>query len=226
MFCQLGSPFSQPKITFKYLGVPNKIGGRGGVTRFFFLIYGIKYEEELYDFTTDAWPNKKREILASGENPAGSVPIVIYGSKVLTQHMATIRYIALELGLGSTSWGNYIQDVIVDEYQFLRDAWVVAAFMGGDKEKFLALIKDKLTVFNALYDKYAMDEVFMSCSLKSKPMFGKAVGKPLWGDIALFGLVRDLIIMDFITKDELPSRILKMYDCMMTMPEIANWCEA
>jgi len=157
----MGTPFSQPKITFKYLGVPNKIGGRGGVTRFFFLMYGIQFDEELYDFTTEAWPNKKREILASGENPAGSVPIVVYGNKTLTQHIATIRYIALDLGLGAGPWGNYIQDIIADEYQFLRDAWVVAAFMGGDKEKFLTLVKDKLTVFNALYYKYATDDVYM-----------------------------------------------------------------
>ena len=61
----------------------------------------------------------------------------------------------------------------------------------------------------------------------TKPLVGPKVGaKPLWGDIALYALVRDLIIMDFITKDELPSRIGKMYESISAIPEIAAWCEA
>lgn len=209
----MGMMHSQPAINFKYLALPNKIGGRGGVTRYFFLIHDINYDEELYDMN-ETWPTKKAELIKSGENPAGSVPVVQYGDITLTQHIAMLRYIAYDLGLGSTAKGNFAQDAIADEYQHLRDAWVTTAFMGGDKDAFKKLTKEKLSMFDALYSKYAIDDTYISVSKN---------GMPLWGDVALASLLRDIILTGFLTPDELPARIKKVYDAFLAIPAVDNW---
>jgi len=104
----MGLACSQPVIKFEYLDIP--VGGRGGAIRMFFLAHGLKYDEELYEMTS-AWPAKKAELVKSGESPGNQVPVTTYGDMVLTQHIATMRYIALDLGLGSSPKGNFAQDV-------------------------------------------------------------------------------------------------------------------
>ena len=71
-------------VEFKYLKL-GALGGRGGCVRFFMLAHGIDFTEELYDMGTD-WPAAKAKIIESGENPAGTVPVVKYDGKVLAQH--------------------------------------------------------------------------------------------------------------------------------------------
>lgn len=191
-------------ITFKYLNF-GPIGGRGGVVRFFMLAHNLKYTEELIAPGAD-WTAAKAKIIETGENPAGTVPIVTVNGKTLTQHIAIVRELAK-----TTSYAN---DAIADQYQAFRDAWVSAAFMGGDKAKFQDHALAELNVFNALYRKYAEADTYI-------------VGDtPLWGDSALFGLMRDLILTGFITEDDIPPRLKTMFLAYKAIPAVARWIAA
>mmetsp|Transcript_24339 Transcript_24339/g.78639 ORF Transcript_24339/g.78639 Transcript_24339/m.78639 type:complete len:221 (+) Transcript_24339:54-716(+) len=213
----MGATVSSEKktIKFKYLaGLPFGLVGRGGAIRFFLLAHGIPFEEELFDMQT-TWPKKKAELLLTNESPSGMVPLVEYGDMTLTQHIATMRYIAFDMALVSTPNGNYAQDVIADEYQVLRDAYVTAVF-GGDKDKFKTLLSEKLTMFEKYYKKYGVHDVYVSVTLKDF--------KPLWGDIALFCLLRDIFKVGLLeSKDDLPPRLQAMYTAFEAIPAIAEW---
>ena len=74
---------------------------------------------------------------------------------------------------------------------------------------------EKLEVFDKMYTMYATDLTYASVAKKDC--------KPLWGDCALFNLLRDMIIMGCITKDELPTRVKKMYVAFAALPGVSDW---
>ena len=203
----MGSNLSQPLIKFKYVKYP--VLGRGGAVRLFFLAQGLKFDEELYEMNEE-WPKKKAALVAAGDFAFG--PMVDYGAMCLTQHVAMMRYMALDLGLGSSLKGNYAQDCVADEYQFLRDAFVATVFGGGDKEAFLKLAKEKLQVLEQIYVKYgAKDCAYASVSRKNMP---------LWGDCALVALFRDMMWADLLHEIDLPQRLKHMYQAFMAIPAV------
>lgn len=58
---------------------------------------GIKYED--IRIAPVEWPAVKKQLIESGENPVGQVPVVIVNKKVLTQSSAIFRYFARIYGL-------------------------------------------------------------------------------------------------------------------------------
>jgi hypothetical protein len=64
----------------------------GGVLRFFLLSHGVSFEEELIPMSGNNWSTEKQRLIASGENPLGTVPIVYSKTTDLTdahpQHIA------------------------------------------------------------------------------------------------------------------------------------------
>jgi len=193
-------------IELLYLNIGG-IGGRGGVVRFFMLANDMAFTETLIP-PGDEWQTKKAELVATAENPAGTVPVVKTDGKTLTQHVAIMRYLAGSQGLSS---GDYANDAVADQYQAFRDAWVTAAFMGGDKDKFKAHAKAELKVFNELYVKYATADVYLSSA------------KPLWGDVAIASLIRDLVLTDLFDAAELQTiapRLATMYQAFLAIPAI------
>jgi len=104
--------------------------------------------------------------------------------------------------------------VVADHYAGLRDKWVEAAFMGGDKAAFGALVKEQMRVFEALYAKYAQHDYFLKLA---------SDGMPLWGDYCLASFIRDLKLTGFLAESDLPPRVKKMYDALISLPDIANW---
>mmetsp|Transcript_17085 Transcript_17085/g.53361 ORF Transcript_17085/g.53361 Transcript_17085/m.53361 type:complete len:212 (+) Transcript_17085:73-708(+) len=200
---------SSAPVDFKYLNFGG-IGGRGGVVRFFMLANDIAYKETLIT-PGEEWAAAKKAMMESGENPAGTVPIVQYDGKMLTQHVAIMRQLAKDRGVASSDFAN---DAVADQYQAFRDAWVDAAFLGGDKEKFKEFVKTELKVFEGLYAKYGTADTYLSSP------------KPLWGDAALAALIRDLILTGFLTEAEIPPRLAKMYSALVAIPAIAAWIES
>jgi hypothetical protein len=53
-----------------------------------------------------------------------------------------------------------------------------------------------LSKFEALYEKFKTSEIYLSTS---------PAGRPLWGDAAVFGLVRDHILTGHMTEEDLRS---------------------
>lgn len=209
----LFAPKKSTAVAFKYLDLGG-IGGRGGVVRFFMLVHDIPFTEELIE-PGEAWAKVKPQLIKSGENPAGKLPVVkTDDGATLTQHIAIMRKLAADR---SISQGDFANDAIADEYQSFREAWVDAAFLGGDKGKFQRHVVEELAVFEGLYIKYATYSTFLSSS------------KPLWGDTAIASLIRDIILTGFLDENDLPAlapRLYTMYSAFIAIPAVAKWIES
>uniref|UniRef100_A0A7S4C0M9 GST N-terminal domain-containing protein n=1 Tax=Chrysotila carterae TaxID=13221 RepID=A0A7S4C0M9_CHRCT len=218
----MGAASSTP-VLFKYLNL-GALNGRGGVVRFFMLVHDIAFTEELYSLGEE-WTQKKQQLIASGENPSGTVPVLEHKGVTLTQHIALMRYLAREHGLTSGSaYGDYVQDLVADEYQGFRDAWVGAAF-GGDEEatkKFKeVIVPSRLQLFDDLYAKFKQHDVYLSVSRSS---CGRTGGRPLWGDTALYGMIQDLILSKMMTQEQLAaySHLRALYKAYGAQPAVAQ----
>lgn len=208
---------STPKLV--YLNLPLPVGGRGGTLRFFMLAHGIKFEEDLTEMKD--WPAKKKELISSGINPAATVPILEVGDQILTQHVSIMRYLAHETGISSGStYSDYVQDLVSDEYQTWRDAWVAAAFGPEEgKSKYKSeTIPAKLKMFEALYSKYKTKDVFLSES---------PAGIGLWGDTAVFTIIFDNINTEFLSKEQLGEYpcLNSLYEKYGALPQVSTWVE-
>mmetsp|Transcript_33460 Transcript_33460/g.69660 ORF Transcript_33460/g.69660 Transcript_33460/m.69660 type:complete len:230 (-) Transcript_33460:101-790(-) len=213
-------------LVFKYLALPNGLGGRGGVQRFFLLSQGIPFEEKLYGMG-DEWATEKARMKSSGENPSATAPVIYADDIPLPQHIATSRLLSTIHGCNASDpYGNYVQDLVADEYQGFRDSWVHMAFSGTDDEKAAwkaTGLPDQLDKFNALYQQFKTTDnstsPFLSLSAKTQ--------QPLWGDAAIFGLVRDNILTGFLSRDELAQYpyLQAMVAKYETIPAVADWID-
>lgn len=217
-------------LVFQYLNLL-PVGARGGVTRFFMLSQGIDFSEQLIAMSD--WPAVKKRLVESGRNPAGSLPILYSTNSHDTnkeqqqahpQHIAVCRYLARIHGVtANDDYKDYVQDLVADEYQGFRDAWVKATFSSTDAEK--DDYTDKalpayLTKLDALYETFATTDTFLSLSAKTM--------QPLWGDAAVYGLLRDHVLTKYITTADLAAsypRLAKMYAAYETIPAVKAWLE-
>ncbi|CAB9513665.1 glutathione Stransferase [Seminavis robusta] len=222
---------SSSPVTFKYLALPHGLGGRGGVQRFFLLANNIPFEENLVEMSE--WgATEKARVVSSNENPCGSAPILYTKDKDgkdahLIQHIAASRFLAHIHGVtkDNTAYEEYVQDLVADEYQSFRDAWVHTAFSGTDEEKAKYKSEDApkfLTMFNALYAKYKTHDTYLSVSKSNN-------NTPLWADAALYGLLRDNIITGLIAADDLEKsypELWKMYLAFGEIPAVKAWVDS
>lgn len=212
-------------LTFKYLALPNGLGGRGGVQRFFLLSQNIPFNEKLVSF--EEWTEEKKRLISSGENPSGTVPVIYAtenSNEALVQHIATSRYLAqVHKVTSATPYEDYVQDLVADEYQGFRDKWVGVAFSGTEEQRKTYRTDDLpklLNKFDRLYAKFKQHTVYLSVS--------KATGQPLWGDAAIFGLLRDNILTGFVTLDELTENyphLAFLYTNYERIPAVAAWID-
>lgn len=169
---------------------------------------------------------EKKRLIASGENPSGSVPVISNEGNPQhqhSQHIAVSRYLARVYRVTSgDDYKDYVQDLVADEYQGFRDEWVKVTFSGSDEEKAAYkegnLIK-QLTKFNALYETFKTDDTFLSVSAKT--------GNPLWGDAAVYGLLRDHILSKYISLEDLTPypKLSAMYLEYEKIPAVQKWLE-
>lgn len=213
----------ESKLVLKYLALPMAIGGRGGALRFFLLAQDIPFDEKLFDMAAE-WPAEKERLAISGENPAATVPVVYADGKPLTQHIATARLLSTVHKRSALDiYENYVQDMVADEYQAFRDAWVHHAFSATDEEKATykkETLPKQLVKFNAMYEHNKIHDVYMSVGEKTK--------QPLWGDAALFGLIRDNILTGLMAREDLTKyeKLEAMYSAFEKIPAVAEWIAA
>ena len=213
-------------LVFKYLALP--VAARGGVLRFFLLSHGVKFDEELIPMSGDTWSTEKQRLIASGENPSGTVPIIYSKNTNLRdahpQHIAVSRYLARVYQLTSEdSYKDYVQDLVADEYLGFRDQWVAATFGGNAEAKAkytTETLPPQLTKFNALYQQFKTEEAFLSVSAKT--------GQPLWGDAAVFGLLWDHTMTGYVTVQDLENKyphLAALFAAYHAIPPVNQWIE-
>lgn len=160
-------------FNLKFLGV----SGRGGVIKLFLACAGIELPVDGIELAH--WPVVKGEMLASGANPLGTVPVVtLPDGSILTESHAILRRFARMLGLyGCDLAADYAADVIADSVIPLRDAWAGAVM--GDEAAKAALRGSRAAMYavlEALALKYAL----------------AAAGRPLvYSDVLLWAILWD-----------------------------------
>ncbi|KAL6065921.1 Glutathione s-transferase [Balamuthia mandrillaris] len=209
--------------TYKYLKL-GKLGGRGGVVRFFMLHNGIDFNEELFAWD-ETWPQVKQQLADSGENPTGLLPVVLLNGNALTEHVSIMRYFSRKLGkYGSEGQEeyDYETDRIADVYASSRNDWAKGA-LGDAQAKKEYLEKARLQFYTVL-------ETFLSRS--STPFF--ANGKlpeeggvaPSFADVAVFSLMRDdQLTMGALAEGSYP-KLTALFDIVKDLPAIAKWIKS
>ena len=112
--------------------------------------------------------------------------------------------------------------MVADEYQGFRDHWVKTTFSGTDDDKAEykkgALVK-YLVKFDALYKAFKTHDTFLSTSAKT--------GQPLWGDAAVYGLLRDHVLTKYIVVEDLDEypQLKAMYASYEKIPAVREWLD-
>ena len=210
------------KLVLNYFALPNGLGGRGGVLRFFFLSQGIEFEEKLFA-PGEEWAAEKARLKASGENPTAKTPVVYADDQPLPEHISTARLLAHVHGVSSSDhYKNYVQDLVSDEYQNFRNVWAQAVFSGTDDEKATyreTEVPQRLEQFDSLYKSFKCDNsnAFLSTSDKT--------GQPLWGDAAIFCLLYDHIQAGLLSRQALDkyNHLESMFVAYEKIPAVEQW---
>jgi glutathione S-transferase len=213
-------------LTLEYLSI-NPLAGRGGVVRFFMLIHGLDFDEK--HIAMSDWGAKKAKMIASKENPCGSVPILTVNDDdsvpLLTQHIALCRYLfrtkIAPNGDSATPMEEMLQDMVADEYQGWRNSWGTTLGSADVKATYKAeKLSKHLELMNALYEKYATvssEQPYLSSTSRTH--------KPLWADVAVAGLVYDHMQTGLLTNDELTGypKIDALYGAFCALTPVAAW---
>ncbi|KAE8344905.1 hypothetical protein BDV24DRAFT_148744 [Aspergillus arachidicola] len=93
--------------------------------RLFLKDAGVEFNDVRYPYD-DTWPAASAVLKEKGLSVTGRVPVLEYEGKILTQHLAILRYLARELGEydGNTSLEKYFLDAVADVYNDWRIQWV------------------------------------------------------------------------------------------------------
>eukprot|EP00899_Mesostigma_viride_P026090 jgi/Mesvir1/6666/Mv12428-RA.1 len=182
------------KPVYVYFNLPHGLYGRGGVLELFMRVHGIEFEVQR---CSDAdWPAMKRQLIESGENPCGTLPILRIGGKVLSQHVSIMKYLAIVRGIApKDAAAQFAQDAMADEYHTWRARWF-KALTGAAPAKVeykQTSLPEMLRMFEAMFKngKGPHGGPYMS------------PGKPLWGDTALFALLLDHVVAGMMDVSQL-----------------------
>ncbi|KAI9340212.1 putative glutathione S-transferase [Obelidium mucronatum] len=110
---------ARPILT--YFNLPNK--GRGELIRLFFAEAEIAYQDNRVERSD--WPAKKQELIETGVNTFGAMPVLQIGDLVLTQHLPILRYLSKKIGKygGANDEEAFKVDQVSDVYVDWRFSW-------------------------------------------------------------------------------------------------------
>lgn len=169
---------------------------------------------------SESWsgPNGlKKQLIASGDNPSGHLPVVFLPSgQILTEHHAILRRFARQLGLyGQDLEHDYHADVLADNTVIWRTKWVASLFAGeAAKAEYEDQVRPHVyNVFETLLTRYDASGV-------------SAVGdKASFVDALVFGLLYD--DQEAYGEDVLKSspRLAAFYQAYVQLAGVKEWVE-
>jgi len=104
--------------------------------RLYMLSLGVPFEQKDCAFGGDEWKAVKSELIASGNNPSGALPILEDGDIILSESNTIMRYVANKYNkqIGDCHTAA-INDMLLDKVIPLRDSSIGAALSSSDEQK-------------------------------------------------------------------------------------------
>jgi glutathione S-transferase len=192
--------------------------GRGGDIRFFLLLQGLQFTEDLVDW--EAWETRVRtDVVKSGESPAGYLPIVTLDNEPLTETFAVVRRLAKRVGVyGHDEKRDYASDMVADATYMMREAWHNAGF--GSEEDKHSYSTDKRKRFYGLLNTYVQRYKGAGPHVvgNEPTPADSSVFAYLWDDVTMFG-------EDAGLWEENP-KLAEFYRAYLKQAPILKWCSS
>jgi len=204
--------FAATKLKLKYFEL-GPIAGRGGVVRFMLFVHDLDFED-VKVAPDDSWLELKQELVTSGHNPCGTIPVLYIDDTPYFGHIPILKYMAAKLDADSSDPEViYRSNVMLDEYTNWRNDWSDSLF---DEEKKKAYTEKRETI-------YALIEKLYERRLdKSGPYF-MGLEKPGYDDLCVFTMVQDDFNMcGEMNLDAYPT-VKAMCEKVKAIPRIAAW---
>eukprot|EP00882_Tetradesmus_deserticola_P018369 GHRQ01019732.1.p1 GENE.GHRQ01019732.1~~GHRQ01019732.1.p1 ORF type:complete len:248 (+),score=93.64 GHRQ01019732.1:702-1445(+) len=209
-----------PKLKYFDLSDFGGISGRGGNIRFFLLVNGIQFEEEVVDFA--GWgAGLKEQAMASGLSPGGHLPLLYLpgSSQPLLETFAILRRLAKRAGqYGVDEERDYMADAAADATVEFRYALLDCAFGSPEAKEAYVTSPQKRRHF------YIVTEALLQRfggsgphAVGSSSSFADAVVfSVLWDDAALYGLDKELWSAN--------PKLAGFFRAYMAQQPVLGWC--
>eukprot|EP00923_Selenidium_pygospionis_P042717 GHVN01073779.1.p1 GENE.GHVN01073779.1~~GHVN01073779.1.p1 ORF type:complete len:669 (+),score=64.69 GHVN01073779.1:236-2008(+) len=130
-----------------------KFVGRGGALRFFLLGKQIKHKFD--NVLIEEWPQRKQQLLDSGEYPLGQLPTMKHNGRAMFETIPILRYLAKKIGeYGTNHFNDYITDLMCERVAYWRDEIMVTIGERGEDtqtfEHYIAIRKSQYELFETL----------------------------------------------------------------------------
>jgi len=204
--------FSGKQLKLKYFEL-GLIAGRGGVVRFMLYVHDLDFED-IKVAPDNSWLQLKQELVTSGHNPCGTVPVLYIDETPYFGHIPILKYLAAKFDAGSSDPEViYRSNVMLDEYTNWRNDWSDSLF-DEEKKKVYSEKREKIyALIEKLYDR-RLD--------KSKPYF-MGMEKPGYDDLCIFTMVQDdQQLCGEMNLDAYPT-IKTVCEKVKAIPRIAAW---
>jgi glutathione S-transferase len=190
--------------------------GRGGDIRFFLLLQGLQFTDDLVEW--EAWETHvKADVVKTGASPAGYLPIVILDGVPLTETFAILRRLAKRVHLyGLDEQKDYFSDMVADATYMMREAWHHAVFGSEeDKQTYLTDKRKKCYgLLNTFIERYKGTGAHV---VGDKPApCDSSVFAYLWDDVTVNGEDSGLW--------EVNPNLARFYKAYLRQEPILKWC--
>lgn len=89
--------FQGKKLLLKYFEL-GAIGGRGSVVRYMLYIHDVEFDEVKL-LPDNSWLEAKQELISSGHNPCGTVPVLYIDDTPFFGHIPIVKYLAAKVNV-------------------------------------------------------------------------------------------------------------------------------
>eukprot|EP01006_Ploeotia_vitrea_P059327 TRINITY_DN71880_c0_g1_i1.p1 TRINITY_DN71880_c0_g1~~TRINITY_DN71880_c0_g1_i1.p1 ORF type:complete len:216 (+),score=42.14 TRINITY_DN71880_c0_g1_i1:47-694(+) len=204
------------KITYEYFDLsPFKAFGRGGVPRFYMLVNDIPFEEKKLPFDDKVWPARKAELISTGQNASGFLPVADIDGLVISEANAIMGYLQRVYGKApQTAKEEAISQMLLSKVVPFRDGLINGGLGGEEAKKKWVAERSK---------QYEVAEKFLA-TYGGKDFIATQTKAPCAGSLALFCAVKDDATLSG-PPEKVGELVSLLVDAVAANEKVAAWCK-
>ena len=86
---------AEKKLKLKYFEL-GPVAGRGGIVRFMLYVHDVDFED-VKVAPDNSWLDLKQELVTSGHNPCGTIPVLYIDDTPYFGHIPILKYLAAKV---------------------------------------------------------------------------------------------------------------------------------